>query len=383
MIDMSILLFLKMKLISRFFSFFFLFLAFFSATNNFLCAQKSKSEEAKIVYVYNWADYIPASVIEAFEKETGIKVIYDSFDSLETLETKLFMKSSYDVVFPSAWPQFARGIEAKLFQPLNYQWLPQAKGLSADLLEKIASIPHASVYGVPYLWGTTGLGFDLESVLEKVPEKFLESWGLIFDPENAKKLKELHIQILDNPTDVMQAVMLYLGEDPSKEDRKSWEKAVNLLIKIRPYITYFENTRQIEALVQGQSQLIQGFSTYVNMAKQEKKNRRIQFVIPKEGAIAWFDMMAIPQKAKHRRNAHHFINFLLQPKIMAQISNLIRAANPIPASYSMIDDSLIKDPMVFPNAETLKRIYPDRAFSLSFQRWLSRAWLKIKLRYGF
>ncbi len=339
-------------------------------------------EENKL-FIYNWADYLPNEIIKEFEQETGIKVIYDVYESGEALETKLLMKSGYDLVFPPSWPIFARCVKLKIFQPLNKGWIPNARGFDPNIVSKLDSIDPELCYGVPYLWGTTGLGYDRKAIINRVPGGPLQSWALIFDPEIARSLAPGHICLLDSATDVCQAALLYLGKNPVSTDPKDWDQAFEMLMKVRPFIRNFDGSKQIENLVNGQNEIIQGFSNDVNMARHQTRGSQkdIVYVIPKEGVIAWFDMMAIPINAPHPRNAHLFIDFILRPSVIARITNILKAANAIKASYPMIDKELLSDPTVFPDKETLERIHADFVPPASLIRYISRQWLKIKMNY--
>jgi putrescine transport system substrate-binding protein len=337
------------------------------------------SKEPPLLYIYGWADYVPQDVIQAFEKETGIRVFYDVFDSTDTLEAQIFLNAPYDLVFPPAWPLFARGVQSDLFVRLDKKLIPNRKGLNPDLLEKLAELDPDQSYGIPYVWGTTGIGYQKETLALFLPEEPLDTWGLFFDPQKISVLAPCHPQLLDGSVDVFQAALLYLGYDPRTQNRQHWKEAMNLVASIRPFVETFENTRQIETLANHQSFLIQGFSTDVNMARRQNPKDSLVYVIPKEGAVIWVDMMAIPKAAPHPRNAHLFINFILRPEIMASITNQIYSANPVAASYPLVEKSLLEDPVIFPNTEVMKRIYPDTMLPIELQRWISRAWLKIKM----
>jgi putrescine transport system substrate-binding protein len=361
---------------------------FFMAVCLFLggCSRLVRKEgprEQRIVYILNWAEYIPQEIITDFEKETGITVVYDVFDTVEALEAKLIVRSAYDVVFPPAWPIFGRALGANLFLPLDKKLIPNAQGFDPQIVGKLSALDPGLMYGVPYLWGTTGLGISRKALAKKdLPLTSLQSWSLVFDPKNVEKIHDLRICLLDSATDVLQAALLYLGHSPTTQDFALWDKAAKAVMKVRPWTTCFESGKQIENLVSGDFGIIQGFSTYCNMARQRDLGRRdLDYIIPKEGAVLWFDMMAIPKSAPHPKNAHRFINFILRPDVMARISNLIRAANAVPASYSGLDPLLRNNATIFPDAETLSRLHPDFIPSVKLMRHLSRQWLKIKMGF--
>ena len=337
----------------------------------------------KLLYIYNWADYLPKVLIEKFEKETGIRVIYTAYDSVEVLEAQLLLDARYDIVVAPAWPVFIRGIHTGRFLPLKKDAIPNIRYIDPKICDKLGNADPQLIYGIPYLWGTTGIGYDRKAILAKAPDAPLDSWALIFDPHWAHLLHSGHIFLLDSVTDVLQAVLLYLGLSPNSEDASLWDKAVAHMMKVRPYIEAFEGSKQVENLLTGNTELAQGFSTYVQMARDDNtnQNRDICYIIPKEGSVMWIDMMAIPHNAQNSDNAHVFLNFLLRPENIALCTNVMKAANAVPESYPMIDEALRSNPSVFPDPVTMERIHPDFLPSVSLTRRLCREWCKIKLNY--
>lgn len=340
-------------------------------------------DEEKNLFIYSWASYIPQDIIKDFEKETGIHVVYDVFESIEALDTQLTLQSGYDVVFPPAFPVFARGIRNNLFLALDYTKIPHAKELDPIILEKLKKADPHNQFGVPYLWGTTGIGYDHTAVSQRLKKPPPPTWGLLFDLSMVKRLAKGNIYLLDSPLDVLQAALLYLGYPPSTCDMNLWKKAIHLIVTIHPFIASFEGSKQVDNLVDGQSEILQGFSTYIYMASEKGKSvkKDIRYLIPQEGAIAWFDMMAIPKKAPHPHNAHIFINFILKPSIIARITNTICAANAVKTSYPFIHQKLRCDPFIFPDEKTMKRIYSDQLYEDDLLRSLLREWLKVKMGY--
>lgn len=346
---------------------------------SFLVCAPVLGEERK-VYVFGWANYVPASVIRDFEEETGITVIYDSCESSEELEAKLVSDSGYDIVIPSAWPVFARGIKYGAFRPLDLKKLPHARGLDPEIMARLRSADPELRYGVPYVWATTGIGYR-EDLLPKGASR--DSWALLFSKDVVKKLSG-SIGLLDSPFEVFQTAMIYLGHNPLDETRAHWDQAIALVASIRPYVSHMDNLQQSRFLLDGDVCAFQGWSTYINMAKAEGKRlgKDIRYVIPKEGAIMWIDMLAIPKRAPNPNNAHKFIDFILRPRIMARVSNAVYSANAVPASRKWIDRALLSDPSVFPSKEMFARLYPDIIPSLALRRYLGRAWLRIKTGYA-
>ncbi len=344
---------------------------------------QNSGELEKVLYLSNWADYFPKVLIDQFTKETGIRVVYTAYDSVESLEAQLLLDTRYDLVVAPAWPVFIRGIHTGRFLPLNRALIPNIGYIDPKICEKLGDADPKLVYGIPYMWGTTGIGYDRNAILARAPDAPLDSWALIFDPRWSYLLQEGHIFLLDSVTDVLQAVLLYLGLSPNSQNIALWDKAVDQMMKIRPHIHAFEGSKQVENLVTGSNELIQGFSTYVQMAREENTNpaRDICYVIPKEGSVIWIDMMAIPHNAQHPKNAHLFLNFVLRPENIAQCTNIVKAANAVPASYPLIAPEVRSNPTIFPDSVTMERIHPDFLPSVSLTRHLCREWCKIKLNY--
>lgn len=340
-------------------------------------------ESEKVLYLYNWANYIPASLIKKFQRETGIRVVYSVFDSIEVLEAQLLLDTRYDIVVPPAWPAFVRGMDTRRFLRLRKEWIPNIKHIDPKISSKLGKVDENLDYGIPYMWGTTGIGYDRKALLARAPKAPLDSWALLFDPQWAHLFQEGHIFLLDSVTDVLQAVLMYLGLSPNGQDPKVWDRAVEHIMKVRPYIEAFEGSKQMENLLSGNTELLQGFCTYVQMAREENTNphRDICYVIPKEGSVIWIDMLAIPHNAPHPQNAHLFLNFILRPENIALCTNTVKAANAVPDSYPMIDPKLLSNPIIFPDEETMRRIYPDFLPSVSLTRHLCRQWCKIKMNY--
>jgi putrescine transport system substrate-binding protein len=357
------------------------FILFFFINFSFTHAKN----DANKVFIYNWTNYIPTEVLKEFEKETGIHVIYDAYDSLEILETKLLMKSGYDVIFLPACPVLGRCIPIGIFLPLDKKSIPNSKGLDEELMKKLTQIDPKNRYGVPYLWGTTGISYDYKAITPLISQKALNSWSLLFNPEIIQNLKTLRPYILDSAIDVLQAALLYLGYSPTTLKYNEWDLAIQTIASVRPYITAFESARQIETLVDGHSKIIQSYSTYAHIAHVQGKHltppKDIRYVIPLEGAVIWFDMMAILKDAPHPKNAHIFINYILRPDVMAKITNSIQAANAVPSSYNLVKLSLMKDPTIFPDIKTMKRLHGDFIPPPKLMRYLLRQWLKIKMGY--
>ena len=344
----------------------------------------ARADEPKVLNVYNWSDYIADDTIAKFEAETGIKVTYDVYDSNETLEAKLLAgRSGYDLVFPSAMPFLAKQAKAGVYRKIDKPKLSNYGNLDPQILAQAAKADPGNQFGVPYLWGTTGIGYNVEKVKAALGETApLESSALLFDPENAKKLQACGISLLDTPQEVFPAALAYAGADPIAKDAASLEKAVGIVQKIRPYVRKFHSSQYINDLATGDICLAFGYSGDVvqarNRAAEANNGIDIGYTIPKEGAMLWIDMMAIPADAPHPENALRFIDFVLRPEIIAAISNKVGYANPNALATDMVDDELRDDPNVYPPEGVRARLFFDQPAPQSYERERTRAWTRVK-----
>jgi putrescine transport system substrate-binding protein len=335
----------------------------------------------KIVRVYNWSDYIDDSILADFTKETGIKVVYDVFDSNEVLETKLLAGGSgYDVVVPTG--QFlARQIQAGVFQKLDKSKLPNLSNMWPEVSNRVAVYDPGNEYGVDYMWGTTGVGYNEAKIKERMPDAPVDSLDMIFKPEIAAKFKDCGIMVLDSPDDVLPVVLNYLGLDPNSNKTEDLEKAAAVLEKIRPYVQKFHSSEYINALANGDICMALGWSGDIlqagNRAEEAKNGQTVTYAMPKEGTQMWFDMMAIPKDAEHVDEAHAFINYIMQPEVAAKASNYINYANGNLASQKFITEEILKDPAVYPDEATLKKLFVKLPYDPKTQRIVTRLWTKV------
>lgn len=340
--------------------------------------------EAKVLHVYNWSDYVAEDTIERFQQATGIRVVYDVYDSNEMLETKLTTGSSgYDVVFPSARPFAQRQIAAGIYAPLDKSKLPNLAHIDASQLEALADVDPGQAYVVPYMWGTTGLGINVTKVREALGEDApLDSWALLFDPANAEKLARCGISVLDDDQETFSAALIWLGQDPNSRDRAQLDAVREAYAPIRPSIRYFNSSKYIDDLANGDLCLAMGYSGDVLQARDRAEEAgngvEIAYIIPKEGAVRWFDLMAIPKDAPHPDNAHAFINFLLQPEVIAQITNYVGYANPNTAATALLDEEIAADPGVYPPQEVVEKLIDPVSLPEALQRERVRTWTSIK-----
>ena len=344
----------------------------------------ARADEEKVLNVYNWSDYIAEDTLAKFTKETGIKVVYDVFDSNDTLEAKLLAgNTGYDVVVPSL-NFLGRQIQAGVFATLDKTKLPNLKNLDPESLARIATNDPDNAHAVPYLIVTTGIGYNVKKIKEILgPNAPVDSWDLIFKPENIAKLSKCGVSMLDTPAEVIPTVLNYLGEKPNGFDPALIQgKAQELLLKLRPSVRYFHSSQYINDLANGDICVAIGWSGDVLQAKKraaEAKNGvEIAYVIPKEGAGLYFDMLAIPKDAKHPQNAHKFLNFLMRPEIIADISNFVSYANAVPASKPLLKKDILNNPGVYPPAETQKRLFTFAVVPPKIDRIYTRVWTTVK-----
>jgi len=342
------------------------------------------AQAAGTVNVLNWSDYIGDDVVATFEKESGTKVVYDVFDSNEVLEGKLLAgRTGYDVVVPSI-EFLGRQIQAGIFQPLQKDKLPNFKELDPALMATIAKVDPGNAYGVPYMWGTTGIGMIKEKVIAALgPDVPLDSWDLVFNPENLAKLSKCGVAFLDAPNEIFAATLHYLGKDANSQDVKDYQGEAKALLKqLTPLVTYFHSSKYIDDLAAGEICLAVGWSGDIAQAKvdaEEAKNGvEVTYMIPKEGAQQFFDILAIPKDAANVDAAHAFINFLMTPAIAAENTNFIWYPNPIPASMPKINPEITGDPSIYPPPEVMSKLYVLAIKSPAVDRAMNRAWTEVK-----
>ncbi len=341
------------------------------------------AEEEPVLNVYNWSDYIAEDTLAKFEEATGIKVNYDVYDSNEVLEAKMLTgNSGYDVVVPTS-DFLQRQIAAGAYQPLDKSLLPNLANMDPELMAGAAVYDPGNTYAVIYMWGTTGIGYNVGDVAERLGEDYtVDSWSIIFDPEIVSKLSDCGVTMLDAPTEMIPAAMNYLGLDPRSTKPEDIEAGAALLEKVRPYIKYFHSSQYINDLANGDVCVSVGWSgdVFQAQARAEEADNGVEigYVIPKEGALQWFDMMAIPADAPHPENAHKFINFIMDAQITADITNYVWYANANKASMPLVDAEITEDPGIFPTPEAKKRLWASVVYDARTDRLMTRAWTRIK-----
>jgi len=338
-------------------------------------------DKERVVNVYNWSDYIDPTVLTDFQKEYGIKVNYDVFDSNEVLETKLLTgHTNYDVVAPSG-PFLERQIQAGVFQKLNKSLLPNLKYLDPEVARREAQYDPGNAYSVTYMWITSGPGYNIEKLRQRMPNAPLDSWRMFYDPAVIAKFADCGVSLLDAPSEIVPTVLIYLGRDPNSNSPQDLQAAEKVLLAIRPYVRYVHSSRYIDDLANGEICLALGWSGDIKQAhdraKDAGKGVDIGYNIAKEGAISNYDTMGIPADAPHPNNAHLFINFLLRPEIAARNTNLLKYANGDTPTEA-IAAAVRNDPGVYPPPEVLARLHPEPMRTPEYTRLLTRTWTRFK-----
>jgi putrescine transport system substrate-binding protein len=340
------------------------------------------TDAEKIVNVYNWSDYIDPAVLEDFTKETGIKVNYEVMDSNELLETKLVAgRTGYDVVVPSA-SFLARQIKAGIYQKLDKSKLDNLKNLDPEITRKLETFDPANEHAVNYMWGTSGVAYNEEAIKAALPDAPVDSFAMFWDPKVVSKFAKCGVSVLDAPSEVVGTVLIYLGKDANSENPEDLKAAEKVLMSVRPYIRLINSSKYIEDLANGEICLALGWSGDVLQAKsraeEAQKPFTIKYNIPKEGAVMFFDNMAVPGDASHVKNAHIFINYMLRAEVAAKNSNFISYANSNAASWPLIDPAVKDNPGIFPPADVMTKLVPDLPESAEFTRTLTRTWTRFR-----
>ncbi len=339
--------------------------------------------QADEVRVYNWSDYIDESLLAKFEEETGIDLIYDVFDSNEVLETKMLAGGSgYDVVVPTG-SFLQRQIQAGAFQKLDTAQLPNMDNMWADIQERTAVYDPGNEYSINYMWGTTGIGVNVNKVKEVLGEDApIDSLDLIFKAENMEKLASCGVHFLDAPVEVIPAALKFLGEDPDSKDAEVIEQTKDVLTAVTPYIQKFHSSEYINALANGDICVAFGWSGDILQARDRAAEAdngvEIVFNAPVEGALMWFDQMAIPVDAPNPEAAHTFLNFIMDAQNMAAASNYVYYANGNEASQEFLSEDVIDDTAIYPDAATIKNLYTFTPYDPALQRTVTRMWTSIK-----
>lgn len=338
--------------------------------------------KAPVLNLYIWSDYLAPNTLSDFEKQTGIKVRVAYFDTNETLETKLLAgNSGYDIVVPTA-PYFERQIKAGVYLALDKSKLPNLKNMDTQLMSKVALHDPGNAHGIIYTWGTNGIGYNEKMVRELMLDAPLDSWRMVFDPAVASKVAKCGISVLDSPAEMMRALYAYLGKDPNSQSPDDLVLAQAVLTKIRPYIRNINSSEYIEALANGDLCIAVGYNGDVmqarDRAREANKGIEIKYAVPKEGSVLWFDMLAIPKDAPDLESAYAFVNYIMTPQVIADISNFKRYANPNAASQPLVLASVKNDPGIYPPPEQRQRLAVELSDSADQSRAITRVWQRFK-----
>jgi putrescine transport system substrate-binding protein len=348
----------------------------------FACPRATTAQQQRVVNVYNWSDYIDPTVLGDFSKKTGIAVHYDTFDSSDTLEAKLLAgQSGYDVVVPTGY-FLAREIAAGIFQKLDKSKLPNLVNVWPEIANRLAAYDPGNQYAVNYMWGTTGIGYNVKDVNRILrPGAAVDSWDDVFNPDKIAKFKDCGVHFLDSSDDIVPSVLRYLHLDPNSINPADLDKVAAVLTKIRPYVRKFHSSEYINALATGEICLALGYSGDIKQARkraeQAKSGTDIDYAIPKEGAPLWFDNLAIPKDAPHVAEANQLINYLLEPAVAARNSNFVSYANgdrPSP----LVDKDILNDRTIYPDDATMAKLFTIIAHDQRTQRLVNRMWTRVK-----
>lgn len=338
--------------------------------------------EDQVVNVYNWTDYIGETTLDDFTAATGIKVVYDTYSSAEEMEAKMLAGSTgYDVV-DMAGHSLPRFITAVIYEKLDRAKLPKWSNLDPEVLRILDGWDPGNQYAVPYMWGSVGITYNLDMVKERLPDADLSSLDTLMKPENAAKLADCGISILDSPTDVIPMVLKYLGKDGDTTNLADYQAVVEAFKPVRQYIKTFDNTNYLNAIPNKELCLINNWSGDYATAKARAADAgvdiKLAYFVPKTGAPAWVDCMCIPADAKHKENAYKFLDFLMEPEVIAKCTNFTNYANGNLAAKKFVDPGVLADPAVYPDAATMKALWPLKAMTDEQERAITKAWQDIK-----
>jgi Spermidine/putrescine-binding periplasmic protein len=355
-------------------------------TTTFLVATATTgglAQAQQVVNVYNWSDYIAEENLAAFTEQTGIAVNYDVYDSNDTLEARMLAGSSgFDVVVPTG-NYMQRQIAAGVYQPLNRDLLPNWSNLDPHLMELAAAFDPGNEHSVVYMWGTTGIGYNVQAVADRMGADYVvDSWALVFDPEIAAKFADCGISFLDDHTEIIPPALRYLGLDPLSTDEGDLEQAAALLESVRPSLRYFHSSQYISDLANGEICVAVGWSGDIlqSAARAEEAGNGIEiaYAIPNEGANLWFDMLVIPADAPHPEAAHAFINYMMDAHVAAANTNYIQYPNGVAASNEFIDPEVLADETIYPPAETQANFWTLRPHDSRTDRMITRLWTRVR-----
>lgn len=343
----------------------------------------STASLAAELHIYNWSDYIAEDTVAKFEAETGIKVSYDVYDSNEVLEAKLLAgRSGYDLVFPTARPFADRHIKAGIYAKLDKSKLTNLGNLDQGIVKSLSDIDPGNAHLVPYMWGTTGIGYNVDKVKAILGEVPLDTWKLVFDPETVKKLSACGVSLMDDATEVFVAARAFKGQDTANFDKDAVQQAADTVTAVRPHIKYFHSSQYINDLANGDICVAHGYSGDMLQARdraaEAKNGVNIAYAVPSEGAVVWTDVMAIPADAKNVAEVHKFIDYMLRPEVIAAATNFVAYANANAKADALVDPAIAKDPGIYPSAATREKLLVLKTPSDKQARDMNRVWTRVK-----
>ena len=336
----------------------------------------------RVVNVYNWSDYVDPTVLDDFTRETGIRVVYDTYDSNETLETKLLAgKTGYDIVVPSA-TFLQRQIQVGVFQKIDRSKLGNYRNLNADIMGRLAVYDPGNQYAVNYMWFTTGIAFNVGKVKARFGDKAPDNWDAIFKPENLRKFADCGVYLLDSPEDIFSAALRFSGLNPDSKNPADIRRAADTVIKIKPLVKKFHSSEYINALANGDICLAVGWAgdsfQARNRAQEARNGVEIDYLIPKEGTLISLDNLAVPKDADHVEEAYAFINYLLSPEVAARNSRVTNFANPVSDSRNFLPKEILENKSIYPDDATMKRLFTVSSKDQATQKIITREWTRVK-----
>lgn len=342
----------------------------------------AEAPPSKVLHIYNWSDYIGENTLANFEKETGIKVVYDVFDSYETVQGKLMPgHSGYDVIVLNA-ALASPLIKAGIFMPLDKSKLPGWSNLDPMVLQAMETYDPGSRYTMPYTWGTIGITYNVDKIRQRMPDAPLDSLALIFDPKVVSRFADCGVSLLDSPTEVIPLALTYLGRDPNSTAPDDIKAAKEVLMKVRPYIKKYDSVGYLTALPNGDQCMAMTYSgdyaTATARAEEAGLSINLGYSIPRDGSLIWFDDFYIPKDAPNAQNAHTFIEYMLRPEVIAETTNYIRYANSNAAATPLVDEAIRNDQGIYPNEVTRQKLFAAKPQTKEAMRIANRTWSAVK-----
>ncbi|MCY1273782.1 Putrescine-binding periplasmic protein [compost metagenome] len=342
----------------------------------------SPADDGNTLRLYNWSDYIGENTLADFQKATGIRVIYDTFDSYETVQGKLLPgRSGYDLVVMNA-ALVPPLLKAGVFQPLDKSRLPSWGNLDPQVLASLEHYDPGVTYSAPYTWGSNGITYNVDMIKARMPDAPIGSLAMVFDPEVVSRFADCGVTLIDSPTDVLPLALAYLGRDPNSAAPEDLKAAQDLLLKVRPYIRKFDSMSYLNGLANGEQCIAMTWSgdyaTAQARATEAGAKVKLDYFIPREGSLIWFDDFYIPKDAPHVENAHKFIEFMLQPRVIAQVTDYIRYANSNLAAMPLISAEVRNDPAIYPDDATRARLFTQKTQPQKAMRLITRTWNAVK-----